>query len=230
MRICGSVGGGRRLVRAAIGTVAMLLPGALAAAASAATLSVNKPCYVLAGRTAPTMLVGGTGYAPGDPVSITSSDGSVDANTTANAAGAFLVATNAPTPFFSEPGQKTVTLTASDFSANGTISATAPATVAPLAVATSPATARPSRKVTWLFSGFAPGRFVYVHYIRGKRVVARMRFGRATGACGLLRTKAHLYYSTHPSHLTYNIQVDDSKRYSIRARPRILGRIRPIGF
>src|SRR6202020_34649 len=100
------------------------------------------------------------------------------------------VTTGAPIPFLSLPGSKAVTLTAQDFTAAGTtITATARTQAAQLAVDTKPAQARLSKKVTWYFSGFRPGRFIYGHYLR-KKPVATAKFGRAKGPCGVLKVKA----------------------------------------
>jgi hypothetical protein len=189
MRISESVGGRRLLVRAALGAAFILVPSAAAAPASAATLSLDKPCYVSAASKRAAMNLLGSGFVPGDMVSISSSDGSVDTTATANASGDIGITTGAPIPFFSLPGSKAVTVTAQDFAAAGTITATARTQAAPLAVDTKPAQARLSKKVTWYFSGFRPGRFIYGHYLR-KKPVARAKFGRAKGPCGVLKVKA----------------------------------------
>jgi hypothetical protein len=225
MRICVSAGAGRRLIRITAGVGTLLVSGALAAGASAATLSVNKACYVLSGKTPPQMVISGTGFAPGNTVLITSDEGSVGTQAPVDPAGNILVATNAPTPFFSSPGQKTVTLTAND----GFATATAPATVAPLGVFHGSTKKQPglralSEKTNWSFSGFAPGRFIYGHYtIKGKQI-ARTKFGRAKGPCGLLKTRAKLF-PARPHHKSYPVQWDSSKKYSKRSRPKISGRV-----
>ncbi len=211
---------GRRLVQATIGVATLFVPGAIATEATAATLNVNRPCYVNA-RSRAAMGVLGTGFTPGDPVTISSSDGSVSANATADANGNVGLTTGAPTPFFSLPGAKTVTLTAQDFTPSGTtITAATRVTTTALGVATRPSQARLTKRVTWYFSGFRPGRYVYGHYLR-RHQVARARFGRAKGPCGLLRVRARLYPGGHPRSKSYKLQIDDSKRYSKHASPRI---------
>lgn len=222
MRTWESVVRRRRLARAAIAVATLLAPGAVATAASAATLGVNKACYVISGKTAPSMAVLGSGFTPGDTISITSNAAFNGTNVTANANGFIGLVTGAPLPFFTRPGEKTATLTAQDFS-NGT-TATTTVTVAPLAVATQPSRAAFTKLVTFYFSGFKPGRFIYAHYLR-KHQVARARFGRAKGACGLLKARARLYPGGHPHYKTYKVQIDDSKRYSTHASPRIVTRL-----
>jgi hypothetical protein len=115
-------------------------------------------------------------------------------------------------------------VTAQDFAAAGTITATARTQAARLAVDTKPAQARLSKKVTWYFSGFRPGRFIYGHYLR-KKPVARAKFGRAKGPCGLLKVKARFYPGGHPRFKSYGLQLDDSKSYSKHASPRIVTRL-----
>ncbi len=116
----------RRYLQATIAAAALFVPAAATAGASAATLAVNKPCYVnkftkTSIRLAP-MQVTGSGYVPNDPVTITSSDGSLNKLVQANSAGMIDASIGAPTPFFKLPASLPLTLTASDFSqSNGTI-------------------------------------------------------------------------------------------------------------
>ncbi len=224
MQICGAAAGGRRLVHAAVVALTLLAPGGLAAAASAQTLSVDKPCYVnvntKTGLTPAVMTVTGTGYAAGDSVYINSSDGSVNAQATADAAGNISVQTTAPNPVLNLPGAKTVTLTAQDPTLAGTmLSAATPVTATTLAVLPQPTQAKLTRKVTWYFSGFAPGKYIYGHYVR-KNQVARARFGRAHGPCGVLKARARFYPGGHPKYGKYKLQFDDSKPYSEQSLPR----------
>lgn len=216
----------RRLTRALVVAGALLAPGAGAAQAAAATLSVNQLCYVnKPTRTtihrAP-MVVTGTGYVPGDSVTIASGDGSVNQVLQADSTGSIAGTIGAPTPFFKLPGSQVVGLTADDYSAGGTIQGATFVRVADLAVATVPARAMPARKVTWYFSGFLPGRYIYGHYLRHGREVARARFGRARGVCGLLRTRARFFPGRHQRYSSYGLQFDDSRPYSRRSSPRII--------
>ena len=232
MRIRFAAPGRSRLAGAGIVGLAALLVGAtLAGAASAATLGVNAACYrnVLSAK-APAMIVTGTGYTPGDSVSVTSSDGSVDASTTANPAGVIALKTNPPRPSFTAPVAKTLTLTASDNAATGaTTTASTPVMVAPLGFSHGSTKKAPGlRALTedtdWAFSGFAPGRTVYAHYTIKGRQVARQAFGRAAGPCGLLRARRRLYPAT-PHTNSYPLQVDSVRRYSKRTALRVLGRV-----
>jgi hypothetical protein len=193
---------------------------AQAAPAVAASISVSKPCYVFTKSTPATMVVTGSGFVASDQVTITNSAVSGSTTVTAGPTGGFVVAVPAPEPGFSLPGQQTVTMIARDFASNGTITATTPVTVAPLSVATSPGQAPLTRKITWYLSGFSPDSYVYVHYLHNGPV-ARARLGRATGACGLLKVRARLYPGGHPRYKKYAVQIDDSRRFSKHASPRI---------
>ncbi len=210
-----SAGRGLKLAAAA-GAAFALLPGV----SSAATISVTKPCYVnpSASKRA-SMTVLGSGFLPGLPVTITSSAGSVQASTTASATGTIDLVTAAPK--FTLPEQETVTLTAEQSSAlGGPLTATAPVTVAARAVGILPSTARPSQRVTWYFAGFVPGKLVFGHYLRDGQI-ALVRFGRARGACGVLKARAQLFPGGHPKKGIYGLQFDDSRRYSKHTSPRI---------
>ncbi len=213
------------MLRAAVGAAVILAPTGLAAQASAAAIAVNRPCYVNVGSKAAPMAVVGSGFVRGDTVTITSSDGSVDATTTANAAGNIGLITGAPTPFFAVPSAKTLVLTAQDFTTSGTtVTASTFVNATTLAVATKPSQAPLSHKVVWYFSGFTPGHYVYAHYLR-RRPVARTRFGRAKGPCGLLKVRARFYPGGHPRYRSYGVQIDDSKRYTKHASPRIVTKL-----
>jgi hypothetical protein len=221
----------RRLQHVAIGLGIVLGPGVSVAQASAATLAVDKPCYVnkfakTRVRQAP-MQVSGSGYVPGDSVTISSTDGSLNTVVQASAAGTITVTIGAPTPFFKLPGSRGLALTATDYSnAQGTITAATLFKVTDLEVATVPVRARPSRKVTWYFSGFDPGRSVYGHYIRHGREVARAIFGRAQGDCGLVRVRAR-FFPGHQRYAHYALQFDDTRHYNPHSSPRIVTALNP---
>jgi hypothetical protein len=227
MSLCEMASVRRYCVQVAIGVGVVLLPGVTAVQASAATLAVNKVCFVNKfTRTSvrhASVLVTGSGFVPGDSVTITSSDGSVNKLAQATPAGTIDTTIGAPTPFLKLPSSKSLTLTASDFSnSGGTVTATTLFKVTDLAVATVPVQARPSRRVTWYFSGFTTGRYIYGHYTRSGREVARARFGRAKGDCGLLRVRARFFPGGHQRYRTYGLQFDDSGGYNKHSSPRIV--------
>jgi hypothetical protein len=205
----------------AFGAAFVIAPAAVAAQASAATITVNKPCYVSGAKRAE-MTVTGSGFVAGDTVTLTSSDDSVAASGPVSASGTISITTGAPVPssLFKAAKQKTVTVTATDFSSGGSITASTPTTVAPTLVSTKPARARFSRVVTFFFSGFTPGKSIYAHYLHPKQV-ALARFGKAKGVCGVLKTRARLYPGGHPHFKRYKVQFDDAKHFSKHASPRL---------
>jgi hypothetical protein len=216
----------RRLAHAAIAAGVLVVPAAAAAQASAATLSVNKLCYVnkytkTSVRQAK-MIITGSGYVPGDPVVLATTDGSISTEVTASPTGTISDTIGAPTEFFKEPGSKGLILSATDNTASGqTITGGTLFKATNLAVATVPATARPARRVTWYFSGFTRGKYIYGHYLHKGREVKRARFGKAKGPCGLLRIKARFFPGGHQRYTSYGLQLDNTRLYRRKSSPRI---------
>jgi hypothetical protein len=201
--------------------------GVTASAHAAATLLLNRPCYVIT-KTIPSMTITGSGYTPNSHVLITST-ANVDASTTANAAGAIKLKLHAPAPHFSVPSVRLFTFTAKDESTSPAIVASSPVRVAPLGALHGSTPKAPGLKAltettNWSFSGFTPGQRIYAHYtIRGQQV-ASQAFGTAHGACGTLHARAPLYPAT-PHHASYPVQFDTAKIYSPRTAPKISGRV-----
>ncbi len=220
MRFCESAGVRRGLLRVSVGFVAVAVPVIPATAASAATIAVTKPCFVNAnpGKGAPIGVIG-TGFTPGDTIEITGTG--VFATATASPQGGILLATGGPILSTAGPATQSFSLTANDQTSGvGNLAATT-VTVANLSVATNPSVAKPTRKVSWHFSGFVPGKTIWIHYLR-KHAVTRMSFGKAKGACGTLSAKRTLYPGGHPRFSKYTVVLDQLKRYSKRSRPRIV--------
>ncbi|MGH2909016.1 MAG: hypothetical protein ACRDK8_06955 [Solirubrobacteraceae bacterium] len=222
---------GRRATAAAIvGAGASLgFAGTAAAATVPATLSVNQACYVTVGKTRPTMVVTGTGYAPGDQISISDGTGTFSANVTADPTGAFTTSAPAPVTFFSKPGEKRDTITATDYSLDGNEYVGTATTK--LSVLDASAKTRRGRglsaltfKTRWSFSGFPEGKPIYAHYLYGKKLLAKQRFGRAKGPCGLLTVRKRLYPAT-PHHRVYRLQLDSKSRYSRHSSPRLVTKV-----
>lgn len=228
MRMCNRAGASRhRAGRLIFGVALLFAPAALAAQASAATIGVTQPCYVNANPfkgAAVTIL--GAGFPAGDQIGI--SGQGVFANAVAGPTGTFAVTTGGPTLTTSGPGTHTYSLLATDETTAG-VNASTSVTMANLSVATNPRQARFTKRVTWFFSGFRGGKYIYAHYLR-RHQVARARFGRAKGPCGVLKVKARLYPGGHPRYKSYKVQIDDSKRYSKHASPRIDTKLATFAF
>jgi hypothetical protein len=217
-----------RTAKCTLGALAVLAPGALAAQASAATLTVTAGCYVIAGKNAPPMSFAGTGYTPGDRVLISSDEGTVDTSVKADSLGRIAGRADAPTPFFATPGAQKIGLTSKDQTPTGkTITASTTVNVTELgwehgSTRRQPGLRALTEKTNWSFSGFQPGLPIYGHYLYRGKQVGLARFGRAQAPCGTLKVRARLYPAT-PHHSSYSIQYDDSRAYSKKSRPRIIG-------
>jgi hypothetical protein len=211
-----------------LGIATLLASGAVAAQASAANLSVEAGCYVIAGKNAPAMSFSGTGYSPGDAVLISSRDGTVDTSVKADTQGAISGRADAPTPYFATPGAMKIGLTATDQTPAGrTIIARTIVNVTELGWEHGSTRRRSglgalTEKTNWSFSGFLPDKLIFGHYLYRGKQVALARFGRAQAPCGTLKVRARLYPAT-PRHSSYSIQYDDSQTYSTKSRPRIIG-------
>jgi hypothetical protein len=218
----------RRLAKGAAVALVVLPCGALTARASAAVLSVSADCYVVAGKNAPPMSFTGSGYMPGDSVLVSSVDGTVDTSVKADSTGHIAGKTDAPTPYFATPGAQKIVLSAKDQTPTGrTINARATVNVTELgwehgSTKRQPGLRALTEKTNWSFSGFVPGEPIFGHYLYKGKQTALARFGVAESPCGTLKVRARLYPAT-PHHSSYLIQYDDSRAYSKKSDPRIIG-------
>lgn len=204
--------------------------GTAAAATVPATLAVNQACYVTVGKARPTMVVTGSGYIPGDSVNVSDATGSFDQTVTADATGAITASGPAPVTFFSHPGEKADVVSATDYALDSNEYVGSARTELSFLGASANKTKRAhglralTFKTKWTFSGFPEGKSIYAHYIYGRKTVARQRFGRAKGPCGLLTARARLYPAT-PHHREYHLQIDSRKTYSRKASPRLVTKV-----
>lgn len=173
------------------------------------------------------MTVVGSGFVAGDTVDLESSPAGAFGTATVGPAGTFATSFQGPILSTFRPAAEAFTLTATDEDNGATAATTFMA--ANLAVATNPATAKPSKKVTCSFSGFRPGAQVYAHYLHRNNVTATAKFGRAKGACGLLKSRAR-FYPGRQRFDTYKVQFDDSRRYSPHASPRFVTQLQLFRF
>jgi hypothetical protein len=204
-------------VPAAILVLAALV--AAPAAASAAAIAFSSACYDYVPGSVGLMTIAGADFTPGDTVDLESSE--VFQTAVVGPTGAFVVQAPVPVLGFIDPGEKAFTLTATS-ETTGTALASAGFLVANFAVSTRPAHARPTKKVHFTFSGFAPGRPVYGHFLLHGKLRVTRRYGRATGPCGTLKARAPLYPGRHPRFGVYRVQFDGSRRYSKRSTPRLV--------
>jgi hypothetical protein len=83
----------------------------------------------------------------------------------------------------------------------------------------------PRTKRTWRFAGFPTGATIYGHFRYKGKTVANYRFGKASGPCGLLSTRARGIPVRRIHTGTYNVQIDTNKTYNKDAVPSLKGRI-----
>jgi hypothetical protein len=205
--------------------------GALAAQASAAVLQANKACYVNANpaQGAP-MVITGTGFVPGTTVQLTG--GTTSGSAVADASGNVTIPAQAPELATIAPASKSTMLSASGANPDGTTTtARLKVQSANLAVDTSPSSVRNVRndKVTFSFAGFVPGKHIYGYYVR-KKLVAKAKYGKAKGPCGMLKEKALLFPGGHPKNDKYKVTFESSSKLNNNAFPRVTGTLTILHF
>jgi hypothetical protein len=132
--------------------------GMAAAQASAATNTVGVTCVVnpdpASGSPVP---ITGSGFTPTDPIDFVTNAGGGYGTATIDASGNFSTTFSAPILPTLGPDFAQFTVTADDSLNALPVNPTANFYVANLAVATKPAEAYASKRVTWSFSGFNSG-------------------------------------------------------------------------
>jgi hypothetical protein len=215
----------RRLigVTLACGTLGVVGMAAPAIAAATPTITVAEPCVIDTNPfMSPTITVTGSGWTAGDDINLSGGD-DLDGDATVGADGTFTTTVEGDDINDGNPGMEDVTLTATDEGPTSSGTATTSFAIANLAVSVAPAEAAFTKHVTFSFSGFSEGKAIYAHYLHKGTVVARQKFGTATGVCGLLKKKKALQYpGGHPKYDKYTVQFDDSAGYSKNSTPRIL--------
>jgi hypothetical protein len=190
---------------------AVLLAVAVPASAGAATLSVDRACY----REGLDAIATGLAFNANSQVNFTL-DGAPFTDPasppTSDAAGTV----NAKFSVGSPPGrQKSYVLAASD----GTNTAQTTFTATDLDVGVRPKRGNPGRRKRVRARGFDQGRTLRFH-VRGPRT-RNGTVGRIRGACGKVNKRVRIFRASYPSGI-YTVQFDQRRRYSARARPRVV--------
>lgn len=191
----------------------------LPAVTQAATISVSRRCYAEGDR----LVVRGKGFAPRAAVGFTL-DGRPFGSANANLKGALEARGRAPR-IVGE--RKRVTLIATD-SLHPRSSARTTFSVSELAVEISPRSGGAAdRFVTIRARGFRARRTLYAHYVnpRGK-VVKTTALGRLLTPCGSLSARSRLIPLDGARPGGWRIQFDMRERFSRRAQPRVVLRVR----
>ncbi len=189
---------------AAGSAAAVLLP----ATAGAATLATDRPCYI---ESQP-MGITGTGWPAGAPWDV-QTDQVFDFGTT-DAVGNF-VSTNETAPIIPAFDTKVRTFTLTGESGDQVLATTRFRVVNFLVKPKSPS-GSPTGSTSWGFSGFLPGKAIYVHVRRGSRTWTE-RAGKGSRPCGTLRTRMRRLPAVPAGQVrdgAYTVFVDNRKRLS----------------
>jgi hypothetical protein len=195
-------------------TIAATAVAAAAGPAAAATLVLDQPCYL----ERATVIAGGQGWDPGKTVEIKDSAGSrFFQSATTNPMGAFLTNFRAPLLPTIKPAVQSFVAAASEIG-NAALTAQAPFMVTNARV-DADLTGKPTQRVPFSISGFAPRKIVYGHWVFKRRVRATVAMGKVPAPCGVVTRKVRRI----PARLhsgTWTIQFDTRRRYSARTSPR----------
>lgn len=207
-----------KILAATVSTVAVVLSGAGAGVASAATVTVDKSCYSTGAVDAERPKVGFmlAGFPAESNIQLNGGIGNGDLGfVTAGPDGGFEGLF--PVDALSK-GRATYGLTATTF--DSTVTASTSYTVAAPGVSMVPAVARPATKVTFKARGFVGGTVLYAHYAITKSEVSHplvktVKLGALKGPCGDLDTKRLAQLPVKkPRHKTvYEIQFDTSPTF-----------------
>jgi len=198
--------------------------GALASAASAATISVGAPClrYLpgLAGQE--WVPVSGSGFTPNTDPSLNSvelnwSSGDLAGFTPLAPNGSFLKNAFMPNDFIgSDAGRtKTYTLTATDRQTGGTASTQATFVRAGAEIRPQRVRRNLRRKVRWSVYGPPTGAMIYAHWtFKGRRLATR-KLGRAAGPCGIVHKRAS-FLPARARNGTWRVYITRGRKFSRR--------------
>lgn len=196
---------------AAVAAAAAALALGASASAQAATLTVagTKSCY----RAGDALIVSGTGFTPGGPVSFTLENENLG-SLTADASGNI----TAPLTVGTLRGIRPRTLIATD--------ATNPANVAQaqflgsaLRVSVRPRNGAAGRLLRLKASGFTTGKRLYAHVLR-RKYRRNVFIGRLKGDCRTLSVRRRVL-PTGLAPGVYTVQFDTKRRYSKKTQVRV---------
>lgn len=188
------------------------------AAAQGATLTTDLPCYV----EKQAMTVTGADWAAGSAFSLAGD--SIAATGTADALGGWSADVTAPPTPGRSTRPRTVVLTGDQDGAP--VATTTFRTIDFLVDPQGSSSGRPTSSRIVRFSGFQPGRRIYLHVKRrgAKRVYTRV-VGRPKAPCGTFRRRLRRLPAIPASKIRfgrYTIAFDSRRRYSKRTLPQFV--------
>ncbi len=194
------------------------------AASAAGTVAAGQACYVAEGGNPVNVSVTGSGFTPGEEVfaQIPAPGGLAGFATTTVAPNGTVAATIENIfPANIDPVAELETVQIKGVLSQA-ILAESPFQITNLAVKTEPPTAPFHKVVKYTFAGFSPEKPIFGHYIRHGKLALTYKFGKASGPCGILTTKAKLFPGHGPQNAKYKVQFDDSKKLNPKASPKIV--------
>jgi hypothetical protein len=199
------------------GAATLLASGALAAQSSAAQIALNASCYLNTSSSTAKVTIAGRGFFPSSSVDIS---GGVFGTVTADVAGNFVITVRAPNGTI-KPGARKFTVTASndDPTTGQTVTASTIGHYSRAGLALGDTVVGFGKRITYYFGGFRPGKQIYGHYLIGKRLTGRKRFGKATGPCGTLKAKATGYPVSNQHPDKWTVYYDNVKKFKKHAIP-----------
>ncbi len=204
--------------RPVLPVLALVAVAAAPASASAAAIKTSKACYV---EGEPMQIVG-QGFTPLTGWTVHDSSGQISAFGNADPSGnvALTGPEFAPVIVADTTKPRTYTLTATDNNAASVPVASMKFKAVNFLVKYA-GRGNPRKRVPWRFSGFAPGRPIYVHVRRGGKTLKTTRIGRAKGPCGTLtkRSKRLPVRASQVRSGNYKVFVDSSRRFARSVRP-----------
>ena len=196
------------LSRPILGAVvaALLVPQA----AQAAALDPLGPCYrSVDSETREAVPIHGTGFTPGQTVTVLIDGVVVREGVFADMDGAVTGSVQAPYRA-SGDGPFTVTVT-EDNQPGNTASATSRVTA--LAARLKPRTTGPRKQVRFIGRGFTEGTSVYAHYVRAGKHRRTVRLGAPQGPCGRIDVRRR-QFPFNPAVGRWTLQIDNQPVYS----------------
>jgi hypothetical protein len=196
----------RTAVLPSLAAIALATP----AAASAATLGVDKDCYGPGERIA----FSGGGFTPSGPVALSVGGRQLGVGA-ANPVGEFEASIEAPaisaerrTDFYTATDQTDISLTAG-----------VPVHLTSLNVKVTPKNGNPGKAKRIVARGFTTGKVLWAHVRRGKSK-RNVRIGKLKGACKGLDVKRKLFAADARDGL-YSVQFDAKRKHSSATVPQV---------
>ena len=198
-----------RLLRPLLGVAAAALLAPQAA--QAAALDPLGACYrSLDSETRESVRVHGTGFTPGETVTVSIDGAVVEDGVVADTNGEVAGEVSAP---YQQRGERPFTLAVTEDKQPAN-TASAASRVTALSLRLKPQRASPSSRVRFIGRGFTDGTEVFAHYLRGEKLRRTVSLGAPQGPCGQVDVKRRQIPIKRPAVGRWTLQVDNQPVYS----------------